>query len=558
MDEDKERFYTCAFRLIRTFDDSEGARFLATLMLERGLLLRAFCDPLLPDPRVRGIIQALLAEDAGNDLVLAKAVVDQALGNQTPGALKALVRVINNLEKLSDARRIAPRLLPLLRHPDLRLRSKAVRIIGYCGKNRQWVERQLADADPRIRANAIEALWGSEDRESRELLKAVAQDDNNRVAGNAMLGLYKAGDCSAITDILKMAQNGPPAFCATAAWVMGETRDARFRDALKDLSDSTDPVVRKRAGLSLQALEAEAAKPELSLPWRVAAWSDPRECPESLSERVLKRLQVAVQCADGAEPPVIPATQFWVYEDKQPVLEYSVETLKVPDKLALAFLIPLMMDGSELPMVGAALRALVWKRPRDAWTAVRYKPPRRWNLTATLIGEIIEIAPPEELPLPVDQPVFFEDNESTAEAIQQLPTGPVHRCLWDAIVEAHEACAGMAAAGSEPYLAIYCPGDAGSPPERQVERLAALGPMVPIHCFARESDPFLEALCERSKGSYHRVNSDTGVMQTLEWFHIRLLARYGVSYRGADDAATNIQVHTAEGSANAVVQSGRE
>jgi hypothetical protein len=565
LDENKELFYACAFRVMRQFDDSAGSRFLAGLLLERGLLLPAFCDPALPDQRVRGIIQAILAEDAASDLVLVKAIVDQALSNQTPAALKALMRVINNLEKLTDARRIVPRLLPLLRHPDLRLRSKVVRIVGCCGRNKQWVARQLADADPRIRANAVEGLWGIDDPESRELLRSVAHDDNNRVVGNALLGLYRAGDCEAITALLRMAAGIPPLFRATAAWVMGETGDPRFRDALKTLAGVDDPVVRKRAAASLSALEAEAAKPELNLPWRVAALGDP-DPPESEEAetgeldyaRIERRVRVAVQCADGSEPPPIPGTQLWISEDKQPVLDYCVETLRVPNTLVLAFLIPLAADGAEIPAIGGALRALIWKRPRDAWAAVRYRPPCRWNLTATLIGEIIEIAPPEEIPLPVDPPVFAADGESAAAALQQPPEGPVHRCIWDAIVETNLACAGMATSDAESRMVVYCPCDVGKPAEHQAHRLSALDLTVPIHCIARAADPFLEDLCGRSQGSYQVVDGDAEAVEALETLHIRMLARYSVTYRGMPDAATShIQLHTPEGSAKAVVRFGR-
>lgn len=560
LEEDKEQFYACAFRLIRQFDDSAGARYLAGLMLERGLMLRAFCDPALPEQRVRGVIQALLAEDAGNDMVLVKAIVEQALSQQTSGSLRALVRVLNILEKLTDARRVVPRLLPLLRHPDLRLRSKVVRIVGCCGKNKQWVVRQLADADPRIRANAVEALWGAEDLESRDLLRTVTQDENNRVAGNAFLGLYRAGDSSAISGLLKMAGKAAPLSCATAAWVMGESGDARFRDALKALSGSDDSMVRKRASESLQALEAEAAKPELGLPWRMAALGslDPEsDVPES-DDQIGKRVRVAIQCADGSEPPRILPTRFWVLEDKEPVLDYRVEETEVPDTLALAFLIPMASDGAEIPIISGALRALVWKRPRDVWAAVHYKPPRRWNLTATLIGEIIEIAPPEEIPLQVAMPEFLADPERVAEALQQPPEGPVHRCIWDAIVETNRACAAMVAAGAKPCMVIYCPCDVGTPPELQAHTLSTLDLSVPIHCIAWKRDPFLEDLCQKTQGAYHLVDSDPEVVETLDWLQIGLLTRYSVRYQGVPGAAAAIQVRTPEGCAKTGVRFARE
>lgn len=549
LEADKERFYPHAFQAIRTFDGSAGVLFLVGLMLERGLLLRALCEPALPDQRVHGVIQALLGEDAGSDLALVKAVVEDAQSNQPQVAGKALLRVLNHLEKLVDARRVAPRLLPLLRHPDAKLRSKAVRIIGRCGRNTQWVARQLADPDPRTRANAIEALWGIDDHESRELLRSAAGDSNNRIAGNALLGLYRMGDSSAIGELRKMAAHREALFRLTAAWAMGETGDARFHDALKALTDDADPQTRKRAAASLDRLDAEVASPERGLPWRLAAFRGPLEPGESES-----RLRVTVQCTDGTEPPPILATQFWVFEDKTPVLDYRVERLEVPTQLVFAFLIPVMPEGPEAPIVNAALRALAWKRPQDAWAAVRYKPPRRWNLTATLIGEVIEIAPPEEAPAPVDKPVFVTDDETAAHAIQTVPDRPVHSCIWDAIVETSQACASAAGDG-ESHLVIYSPCDAGTPGEHQAQRLAALDSATRIHCITAVADPFLQELCDRSKGTYHVVEGGVEVAETVERLYIRLLARYCVSYRGTEDTYRNyVQVRTPESWAGAAVQ----
>lgn len=550
LEADKEAFYPHALREIRTFDGSPGVLFLVGLMLERGLLLRALCEPLIPEQRVRGIIQALMAEDAGSDLALVKAVVENVQGNQPQGDHKTLLRVLNNLERLVDARRVAPRLLPLLRHPDPKLRSKAVRIIGRCCRNAQWVARQLADPDPRTRANAMEAIWGIEDQASRDLLKKAAMDKDNRMAGNALLGLYRAGDPSAIGELLRTAVEGDAAFRLSAAWAMGESGDRRFHDALQALADDKDPRVRKRSELSLARLEAEAAKPELALPWRMAALRDPPE-----GEASGNRLLVTLQLTDGAEPPAIPATQLWLFEDDNPVLDYGVERLEVPRKLVFAFLIPAMADGPQISIVNAALRALVWKRPQDAWATVHYKPPRQWHLSVTLIGEIIEIAPPEEVSVPVEAPVFVADDESASAAIQCVPAGPVHGCLWDAIVESLHACSGVAAADVQPHVVIYSPMDPGTPTEHQVERLAALDSAIPVHCIAGADHALLRELCERSNGTYHVVGGDAEVAETLERLYIRLLARYRVSYLGARNAVRGcLQVRTPEGRATTAVQ----
>lgn len=158
----------------------------------------------------------------------------------------------------------------------------------------------------------------------------------------------------------------------------------------------------------------------------------------------------------------------------------------------------------------------------------------------------------------VDPPVFVSDCESAAEALQQPPEGPVHKCIWDAIAETNLACSGMAAAGVESRMVIYCPCDAGIPAGRQAQRLSALELTVPIHCIARGADPFLEDLCGRSQGTYRLVAGGAEAMDALQTLHIRMLARYSVTYRGIPDAAaSHIRVRTNEGCAKSVVQFGR-
>ena len=108
---------------------------------------------------------------------------------------------------ISDGARIFPFVVRLLRHANPHIRSKAVLMIGRGNHSPRWVRERLADTDPRIRANAAEALWGVETAEARELLQSLVHDSNNRVAGNAILGLYRLGDYSMIPEIAAMARH---------------------------------------------------------------------------------------------------------------------------------------------------------------------------------------------------------------------------------------------------------------------------------------------------------------------------------------------------------------
>src|SRR5215469_7445146 len=238
LDDHAEEIYPYALRAIVRYDDSPGSRFLVKLLLERGLLVRMLSAPAVSDERIRSVIQGLLKENPDSDVDLAKAVVKEARrdGHERKGVL----RLLNHLEQLAEAKRISARLLPLLRHLDEHIRSKVVRIVGKCGRSSRWLARRLTDSDPRTRANAIEALWGIDDDLSRGLLENALQDDHQRVVGNALVGLYRIGDCRSIRELAAMGSHDSPLFRAAAAWAMGETRDPRFKTLLGGLSRDGD------------------------------------------------------------------------------------------------------------------------------------------------------------------------------------------------------------------------------------------------------------------------------------------------------------------------------
>ena len=203
--------------------------------------------------------------------------------------------------------------------------------------------------------------------------------------------------------------------------------------------------------------------------------------------------------------------------------------------------------------VSCAQQALVWKRPRDMWATVRYKPYRPWLMKATLIGQTIDIPAPEEIPVTADAPVFTSDHASVAAALDRVE-GTAHANIWDAIVDITQTCGLVLSAEAAPHLVIYVPGDAGMPSEWRVQRLAAFDLTVPIHAIAWEEDPILKELCARSHGTYDLVVEDEDAGEAVERLYIRLLARYSVNYRGAARAAKcHIHLQTAEGRGQAGV-----
>ncbi len=149
------------------------------------------------------------------------------------------------LDRISDGRRLVPLIMHLAQSSDPRLSAKATLVVGRRLQSVKWSKQALENStDPRIRANAIEALWGLESADARKLMAACLRDGNNRVVGNAALGLYLAGDESATRHLEQLAVESEARFRATAAWAMGRAADPELLAPLSRLIKDDSPIVR--------------------------------------------------------------------------------------------------------------------------------------------------------------------------------------------------------------------------------------------------------------------------------------------------------------------------
>jgi hypothetical protein len=256
-EQNKRTFYTAAVEVLKNQHDSACGLYLIKLLIGRDLLVDALCDPSLTREQVMAIARVATRIDSMTDVTLARFVADRdtADGLVPPAELMRLMEI---MVEVSNFARILPALKRMARHPNPHVRSKAVLMIGRGNPAAGWLQNRLAEPDPRIRANTVEALWGVNTDEARGLLLAAARDDNNRVVGNALLALYRMGEPSAEADLRKMAENGSAAFRATAAWAMGEIADPRFTGALARLMGDASQMVRKRAFAALGKTAAKA------------------------------------------------------------------------------------------------------------------------------------------------------------------------------------------------------------------------------------------------------------------------------------------------------------
>ena len=170
---------------------------------------------------------------------------------------ETVLKALRLVDSISDGSRLTSYLVQLLRHPSPQVRSKTTLLLGRANLNINRVRNFLLSSDTRLRANAVESLWGHASRENvRQLLWEASRDRNNRVVVNALLGLCKAGDRGAFARLVALADSTDPRLRSGAAWAMGETGDPEFAASLEKLAQDADERVAALAARARKNLEA--------------------------------------------------------------------------------------------------------------------------------------------------------------------------------------------------------------------------------------------------------------------------------------------------------------
>jgi hypothetical protein len=520
LDNDRQSFYSSAIDILRSQDDSRGAQHLIALLVANDLLLPALCDPALSREQAVALARAAVQVDSMADVTLAKRMAESAVSGGSSVHMADVPRLMEILGEISDGTRILPSLMRLLRHSNPHLRSKAVLMIGRGSRSVKWVRKRLAEPDPRVRANAIEALWGVDTEEARGLLHFAMYDKNNRVAGNALIGLYWLGDCTMIPDTLKMASHESSLFRSTAAWVMGETGDPRFTEVLAGMLREPNTAVRKRAFAALGQIKAATAQTFEGSQWRVAArylGSDTR--------KGLRRLQLAVTSQDCLEHPKIRPTQFLLSEGGQHVVTYKVEGRPVPEAMSVVFVLPRAGEPSSAPWNQAALHCLAWKRPSDLWATVPYIPegdPGTPN------------QPPDSVP-----PRFTSKPEVLEAAFSHPPNRAGCTDLWNAIWRSARPDQGHGR--GRRHLIVFS--------QSEIRRSAGpelvasiLGSRTSVQVVCSVPNSSLADFCRRTKGSLRMAGNDEEVRAVIENGCLSLLSRYDISYQAVSPEASHLKV----------------
>jgi hypothetical protein len=509
-----DAFYAAAIQILRGPADSRGLQFLVVLLVTNGLLLRALCDPALDREQAMGLARLGLRADSMADVTLARALADGVECCHDTVQLAQASRLLEILDEITDSTRILSSLVRLLRHSHSYLRSKAVLMIGRGNKSTQWLRQRLSDGDARIRANAVEALWGFEGNEVRDLLQSMRLDPDNRVAGNAILGLYLLGDHNMIAEIWRRSTDQSARSRATAAWVMGETGDPRFTELVAGML--RDPVanVRKRAFSAIEKLKNRAAQltrvPEFILAGRFV------DC----DAQAVRRFVLAIGSQDHAVPRDLRPTQLILTEDDKPVISYQVIEKTTPDVISVVFLLP----RSSIPGLSwsaAALECLPWKRNGDAWGCLHYVP-----------GVV-----PAEVPAREERIQFHSDREGISANFRKRRHPAECTDVWTSLWHAFQPDKRPGKRQVIVFSGHRSMGEAG--PEL-VKAVTASQAFVQVISFC--PDPALEDFCQRAGGAFLRCPRGEEFSAPARQAYLNLLPRFEIAYEPPQPEARLLRV----------------
>jgi HEAT repeat protein len=521
---DPDLFYRGALEALRTLEEPRGLRFVVGLLAGNDLLEPVLCDSSLRLDEAAAAARMAIQIDPSVELDLARHLAEGITSGTHPLLAANASRLMDILARVSDGTRILPCLARLLHSTDAGLRSKAALIMGRSNRSATWVQSRMGDADPRLRANAIEGLWGVDTEEARNLMLACVRDVNNRVAGNALYGLYTLGDAVSIGETIKLAAHPVAAFRATAAWVMGQTGDPRFRDPVAQLLRDSHPMVRARALRSVARIKASVAQAATGQPWRLSCLMlETMASAATGARKQIRRLQVAV--AGEGSAALLRATHFMLFEDAQPVLNYRLTVRPSPPGMSVVFVFPRGGEAQEPPWVTGALRCLAGKRPSDWWAYLPWMPA----------GEAAAIPAAD-----ASQQLPFTPNQRTlADAFhrmtQRVDCGDMWQTLWRALRSESTVARGKR------HIIVFAPepvrGVAGPGLVATVRAASGL-----IQVISSVPNPALESLCDKTRASYSYAASPEQIMARIEEAYLNLTARYEIAYQTVSQDAREVRV----------------
>jgi HEAT repeat protein len=516
--DDPRLFYTRAIETLKQTDDPEIIEPIVKLLSANGLLLEAVCDRALSREQAHALARIAFRLDARADCHLARSLADSQT-NEDAVSVSDVPRLLEVLCEEGDPARMMTSMLRLLRHSDPHVRTRAAKVVGRGSKSPKWVRQRLMDADPRMRANAVESLWSVDTAAARGLLRFAAREGgHNRVVANALLGLYYLGETPALAALATMATSECAMARSSAAWAMGETGDVRFQQALRRMLNDVDVVARKSAFRALARLNA--MRPAAASALHVAATT-----PE-IAAKGMRSVFVSVAGDQLEQQSSVPALGFVLSETDSAVtshvLSYKVIRHPPPRPMSVVFVMPRQTEAAG--QTRAAMEScLQWKRACDSWCFLPYLESGG--------GE----APEESTdPAPL---TFPESVEALKTALSEATDRACCADLWGSLWRAAKLEA--SAHGLRHILLMTTVEEARQPGHGVAARVR--DPRVKLQALAMGRNHSVQEFC-REVGAPFQMAESAEIAESIRRAYLSLMARFEIQYQPVIPNAASLKV----------------
>ncbi len=166
----------------------------ADFLVEGHVISRALLDPhALSEEQAKTLMGFTMAHDSSYDTKLLQRLLS---GRAWPAEVPfpEIQRCLTLVEDTSDPNRISVTLLKFARHPDIRVQSKAVKLLGRYMQNVSKIEELYLNPSERVRANLIEGIAHRSDPDGlMTLVEQAAKDPSSRVSTMALAILARRG-----------------------------------------------------------------------------------------------------------------------------------------------------------------------------------------------------------------------------------------------------------------------------------------------------------------------------------------------------------------------------
>jgi hypothetical protein len=433
---------------------------------------------------------------------------------------------------MPDTAGFRPLLTPLLRHPDARIRAKVALLAGDGNRNRTWFERRMQEDDARVRANVIESAGPAVAEELQPLFRSAATDSNNRVAGNALVALYRLGESAAVAGLQEMACRPDPAFRATAVWAMSETGDTRFLPLLAKILTEPNETIKSAAFRAIRKLRGQESSQTQVLEVRILG----KPTFEGAT------MKVAFGVSDGCKRVSgIAATQIRILADGECVYRYAVKEQEYNRRISAGFLVPRIADQMRersLAYRKALEDCFDQRRVGDGWFLSQYSgsSSQRSSRPETLFGVRIE-------PVEMSKFQLLGNSEDLRKAIETA-----------ACLEFEGAflglCQKLRPSSGSAHLFLFRP-EVALPIDPVSLTQAALEAHVTVHAVSASPDEDVREICHATGGFY---SVSENVTKTLSGFYRGLSHRYLATFT-PDTKVRQVQVavRTADASGESTI-----